>query len=103
MKGNIYTINRPTNTKHFPGVKRPECGIDHLSPSSTEVKERVELYLCYPSEPSQPHLGGNFYQPTLLINTPGGEWDQDLNGEGETGLWKKAERWTIQTPLRLLN
>ena len=25
----------------FPGVKRPESGVDHLPPSSFEVKERV--------------------------------------------------------------
>jgi hypothetical protein len=29
----------------FPGVKRPGCGINHPPPSSTEVKEREELYL----------------------------------------------------------
>jgi hypothetical protein len=29
----------------FPGVKRPECGIDYPFPSSALVKERVELYL----------------------------------------------------------
>jgi hypothetical protein len=29
----------------FPGVKRPGRGIDHPSPSSAKVKERVELYL----------------------------------------------------------
>jgi hypothetical protein len=27
---------------------------------TTEVKERVELYLCFHSEPSQPLLGRNF-------------------------------------------
>jgi hypothetical protein len=27
----------------FPGVKRPGRGVDHPSPSSAEVKERVEL------------------------------------------------------------
>jgi hypothetical protein len=34
----------------FPGVKRPELGIGHPPESSSEVKERVELYLY-------PHLG----------------------------------------------
>ena len=29
----------------FPGVKRPRGGVDHPLPSSTEVKERIELYL----------------------------------------------------------
>ena len=37
-------------TGSFPGVKRPGYGVDHPSPSSAEVKERVELY-------STPSLG----------------------------------------------
>jgi hypothetical protein len=32
-------------TGSFLGVKRPGPGVDHPSPSSGEVKERVELYL----------------------------------------------------------
>ena len=31
------------------GVKRPGGGVSHPHPSSAEVKERVELYLCSPS------------------------------------------------------
>ena len=30
----------------FPGVKRPGRGVDHPSPASAEVKERVELCFC---------------------------------------------------------
>jgi hypothetical protein len=41
----------------FPGVKRPGRGVDHPPPSSTVVKERVELYLYSPSGPSWPVLG----------------------------------------------
>jgi len=44
-------------TSSFPGVKKPGRGIDHTSPSSAEVKERVELYLYSPSGPSWPVLG----------------------------------------------
>jgi len=44
-------------TGSFPGVKRPGRGVDHPSPSSAEVKERVELYLYSPSGPSWPVLG----------------------------------------------
>jgi hypothetical protein len=29
----------------FPGVKQAGAGLDHSSPSSAEVKERVEIYL----------------------------------------------------------
>jgi hypothetical protein len=36
----------------FPEVKRPEFDFDHTPPSSTEVEERLELYLYSPSEPS---------------------------------------------------
>jgi hypothetical protein len=44
-------------TGSFPGVKRPGRGVDHPPPSSTRVKERVELYLYSPSGPSWPVLG----------------------------------------------
>jgi len=32
----------------FPTVKRPERGVDHLPPSSVEVKERVEIHFYSP-------------------------------------------------------
>jgi hypothetical protein len=35
-----------------PGVKRSRCEIDHSPPSSSEVKECVELYLHSPNTPS---------------------------------------------------
>ena len=35
----LYNRNRGS----FPGVKRPERGVNHPPPSSAEVKERVEL------------------------------------------------------------
>ena len=47
----------------FPGVKRPGRGVDHLTPSSAEVKERVELYLYSPSGPSWAVLGINLPLP----------------------------------------
>jgi len=45
------------DTESFPGVKQPGRGVDHPTPSSAEVKERVELYLYSPSGPSWPVLG----------------------------------------------
>ena len=45
------------STGSLPGVKRPGHGVDHPPPSSTKVKETVELYLYYPSGPSWPVLG----------------------------------------------
>ena len=41
----------------FPGVNQPGHGINHPPPFSAKVKERVKLYLYYPSEPSWPDIG----------------------------------------------
>ena len=41
----------------FPGVKRPGHGVDHTTPYSNEVKERVELYIYSPSGSSCHVLG----------------------------------------------
>jgi hypothetical protein len=38
-------------------VKRSRRCVNHPPPSSDEVKERVELYLYFPSGPSRPVLG----------------------------------------------
>jgi hypothetical protein len=48
-----YTIGNGS----FSGVRRPGRGVDQPSPSSAEVKERVELYLYFPSGPSWPVIG----------------------------------------------
>jgi hypothetical protein len=40
-----------------PGVKRPGRGVNHPTPSSAEVKGRIELYLYSASGPSWPVLG----------------------------------------------
>ena len=44
-------------TGSLPMVKRPGRGVDHPPPSSSEVKERVELILYSPSGPSCSVLG----------------------------------------------
>jgi hypothetical protein len=44
-------------TGSYLGVKRPGHGVDHPSLSSAEVKERVELYLYFPSGPLWPVIG----------------------------------------------
>ena len=49
----------------FPVVKRPERGIDHPTPSSTEVKERVELCLYSFFGPSWPVIGWTLSLPLL--------------------------------------
>jgi hypothetical protein len=38
----------PPSFLPFPVVKRPGRGVDHPTPSSAEIKERVELYLYSP-------------------------------------------------------
>jgi hypothetical protein len=41
-------------TGFFPGVKRSRRGVCHPPQHSTEVKERIELYIYSPFGPSQP-------------------------------------------------
>jgi len=53
-------------TASFPWVKRPGRGNDHPSPSSAEVKERVELYLYSPSRPSRLVLGKLYFYLYVL-------------------------------------
>ena len=43
-------------TGYFSSVKRPEHGVDHQTPPSAEVKERVQLYIYSPSGPFWPVL-----------------------------------------------
>ena len=44
-------------TVSFPGVKRRGRGVDHPSPPSAEVKERIDIYVYYTSGPSWALLG----------------------------------------------
>ena len=46
-----HAVSYKMSTGSFPGLKRPGRGVNHPSPSSAEVKERVELYLYTPSVP----------------------------------------------------
>jgi hypothetical protein len=54
----------------FLEVKRPGCGVDHPPSSSARVKERVELYLYFPSGPSWPVLGRTLPLPCVLHAVP---------------------------------
>ena len=48
-----YTIG----TRSLPGLKRPGRGVDHPPPSSTDFKERVELYVYCHCGRSCPAIG----------------------------------------------
>ena len=53
-----HPVSYKMGTGSFPGVRRPGRGVDHpQSPPRIEVKERVKLYLYFPSGPSWPVLG----------------------------------------------
>jgi len=47
-----HPASNTMGTVSFPGVNRPKRGVDHPQPSSAEVEERAELYVCSPSGPS---------------------------------------------------
>jgi hypothetical protein len=61
----LYNGYRPP----FPGVKRPECGVDYRKPTSAEVKERVELYLYPPSGLSWQIIGWTLKDVCLYYTT----------------------------------
>jgi hypothetical protein len=48
------------------GVKQPGCGLDQPSPSSSEVQERVKLFLYFPSVLLWPVIGQTFIYFTLM-------------------------------------
>ena len=52
-----YPVSCTMGSRAFPGIKRPGIVVDHPLPSSSEVKEKVELYLYSPSRPSWPVIG----------------------------------------------
>ena len=52
-----HTASSTMGTGSLPGIKRLERGVEHPPPSSSEVKDRVELYLYSPSGLSWPVLG----------------------------------------------
>ena len=50
---NVYCVS-------FPGVKRPERGVDHPLPSTAEATGRTRLYLYTPSGPLWPVTGWTY-------------------------------------------
>jgi hypothetical protein len=73
-------------TGSFSGVKRPGHGVDHPPSSRAGVKERVQLYLCFPSRPQRPVLRGNLTLPLpLLLPIGRGEKFIQSFGRGKLG------------------
>ena len=70
-------------TALFPGVKWPGPGANHPLPSSAEVKERVQLYLYYPSGPSWSVLGRTLPLPFSFFTSC-----QSL------GWWRNLSFWS---------
>jgi len=58
-----YTVGK----RSFPRVKRPGRGVNHLSPSRPEVKERIELYIYSPSGPSWRVRGWNLHPKRVSL------------------------------------
>ena len=55
---NAHSSPYKMGTGSFPGVKRPGRGVNlPPSPSSADVKERVELYLHFLSVPTRQFIG----------------------------------------------
>jgi len=54
-------------TGYFQGVEQPERGVDRPLPSSTEVKERIEVHIYSPCGLSWLFLGWNL--PLPFFNT----------------------------------
>jgi hypothetical protein len=50
----------------WPGLKRQGRGVNHRPPSSTEVKDKVELYVCFPRQSSWAVLGRTLPWPSVL-------------------------------------
>jgi len=48
-------------TGSFLGLMRAGHGADHPHPSSGEAKEKVKLYIYFPSGPSWPVLGELYF------------------------------------------
>jgi hypothetical protein len=53
----LHPASYTMGNEPFPKVSRPRSGFVHSPPPSAQVKERVELYICFPSRPSWSVIG----------------------------------------------
>ena len=63
-----YPASYTMGTGSFPIAKRPGRDVDHPTPSSVQVEERVELYLYSPSEPSWLVIGWTLPLPLPIVH-----------------------------------
>jgi hypothetical protein len=73
----------------LPEVKRPGRGCTHPIPSNTEVKERVELYLCSPSRLSWPLPRRNFTFTLYNITYKIQSLHVSVHEKGHSQLWQQ--------------
>ena len=64
-----HPVSRTMGTGSLPGVKWLGRGADHPPPSSAEVANGLEIYLCLPSVPAQACHGVTFtsYLPEITV------------------------------------
>jgi len=81
-----YTMD----TGYFSGVKPPGSWRWPATPSRAEVKERVELYLYFPSGPSWPDLGRTLHFLSLFTT----KWSETRGSH--TNFWRHPHRiWAV--------
>ena len=85
----VHPASCTMGTRPFQGVKRPERGLNLPHPSSAKVKERVQLYLYYPSGPSWPVIGW-----TTSLSIACVEADVESNNEKIYVKFKRKESRT---------
>jgi hypothetical protein len=66
-----HPVSYTMSTGSFLWVKRPGHGIDHPPPSSTKIKENVELYIYSPSCALMAGYRANFTLPFYLTRYQG--------------------------------
>ena len=81
----------------FRGVKRPGRGLDHPTPSSAEVKERVDLYLYSPYGTSWPvlHISSTNSNHSDVSTLPTA-YESAVTVKRQIKAWKTGLRSTVE-------
>ena len=59
----VHLASNKRGTELFPRVKPPGRGVNHLPPTSAEVKVRVQLHFHYPFRSTSTVLQRNLFLP----------------------------------------